>query len=368
MTQERLLDLDEASAEAPSSLLPAKTNLVLEKKIEKEVVRKGTKRTSDSARIQQRKRQKKYLAPSSEGESALTSAEDKPEESRECGFVKSSRPKKTSRDVQKTAPKRGERIVESGDEEIDEIVAVSQATVKKTSPRSQKTATLLEETVDKDQEGDKPKSDRTNSKIGARGKGVAKTPPTAGSESELSIVLDELPVPKKNRSSKKDLNKSTSSKKAKGPKDLTVDEAEVKRLQSQLHKCGIRKIWGVELKNYGNDSKAKIRHLRQMLRDAGMEGRFSEAKAVEIREMRELQADLEAVQDGDLKWGMGRGSRSSKNKRSMAVDIMTEEVNEDDDGSSGHGESISGGLKVRKGIPRAKLDLEFLGGEESDSE
>jgi hypothetical protein len=41
-----------------------------------------------------------------------------------------------------------------------------------------------------------------------------------------------------------------------------------------------------------------------MLRDAGMEGRYSLEKAKIIREKRELQADLEMVQEGAKRWGM----------------------------------------------------------------
>ena len=49
--------------------------------------------------------------------------------------------------------------------------------------------------------------------------------------------------------------------------------------------------------------KAKIKHLKEMLKDAGMDGRYSEQKANAIKERRELEADLEAVQQGNKQWG-----------------------------------------------------------------
>ena len=67
-------------------------------------------------------------------------------------------------------------------------------------------------------------------------------------------------------------------------------------------KCGIRKVWGKELKPY-ETSRAKIKHLKEMLTDAGMTGRFSVEKASQIKEARELAADIEAVQEGAERWG-----------------------------------------------------------------
>lgn len=40
-----------------------------------------------------------------------------------------------------------------------------------------------------------------------------------------------------------------------------------------------------------------------MLTDAGMTGRFSVEKASQIKEARELAADIEAVQEGAERWG-----------------------------------------------------------------
>jgi hypothetical protein len=375
--QKRLLELEEAGAEAPSSQPAAKSDPALTKKAQREAVKKGTKRSSDGPKAQPRKRQKREPSPSSEeDESALTSVEGTPEESVESDFSESPKPKKASKGAPKRAPKRGKEKVESSDEE-DEVVA--KTPVKKTSPKSQKKTTPRKKAVvaDDEAEDNKLDPDSEESEAEAQDKQEAETQAAADSESELSVVLDESPKRKPRTTKPNSKTKSTAPQKAapkaKGPGDLTPDEAEVKLLQSQLQKCGIRKIWGIELKRFGSDAKAKIRHLRQMLRDAGMEGRFSEAKAAEIKEMRELQADLEAVKEGDMKWGMGRGSRSTKNKKSMAVDLATdgeeeEEKDDDEDEDSGHKRrSRSASVKGRERVPRAKMDLAFLG-DESDSD
>lgn len=118
-------------------------------------------------------------------------------------------------------------------------------------------------------------------------------------ESDLSSVLDE-PQPKKSRK-----KKSTSPKpkaKATTTKTLSPDEEEIKRLQSWLLKCGIRKLWHRELASFETD-KAKIKHLKTMLEEAGMSGRPSAEKARQIKEARELKAELEAATEFNKTWG-----------------------------------------------------------------
>ncbi|KAF2152496.1 hypothetical protein K461DRAFT_313178 [Myriangium duriaei CBS 260.36] len=142
------------------------------------------------------------------------------------------------------------------------------------------------------------------------------------SKSELSDVKDE-PPPKKWGKRASDSNKKaakpTKSKPAKTSKDadLSPDEQEIKRLQGWLIKCGIRKMWHKELAPY-DSNKAKIKHLKGMLEDAGMTGRYSQEKATAIKEQRELAADLEAVQEGNKTWGMGSGSEDEKEESDSA--------------------------------------------------
>jgi hypothetical protein len=126
------------------------------------------------------------------------------------------------------------------------------------------------------------------------------------SESDMSVVVDEGPKPKrrKRKSSEPAERGAKKSKASKSKAEAEVDpnEAEIRRLQGWLVKCGIRKMWWKELKPY-ESSNAKIKHLKGMLSDAGMTGRYSIEKATQIKEARELAADIEAVKEGAQRWG-----------------------------------------------------------------
>ncbi|KAK5263462.1 hypothetical protein LTR99_008916 [Exophiala xenobiotica] len=125
------------------------------------------------------------------------------------------------------------------------------------------------------------------------------------SESEMSVLLDEEPQPKNKRKQKEPSDqkaKKSKTTKGKPEAELDADQAEIRRLQGWLVKCGIRKLWGKELKPY-ETPRAKIKHLKEMLAEAGMTGRYSQEKANQIKEARELAADIEAVQEGAERWG-----------------------------------------------------------------
>jgi len=146
------------------------------------------------------------------------------------------------------------------------------------------------------------------------------------SESSMSSLLDEPPA-KKKRQKKSDAPKTSKTKAAtktksapkKDAKELSPDEEEIKRLQGWLVKCGVRKVWGKELKPF-ETPKAKIAHLKGMLADVGMTGRYSVDKARQIKEQRELAADLEAVTDFDKKWGQ-KEEGGRKGKGDVATDL-----------------------------------------------
>lgn len=143
------------------------------------------------------------------------------------------------------------------------------------------------------------------------------------SDSDMSILIDEPPKTKRQKktsSAKAKPTKPAASKsKSKEDKDVDPHEAEIKRLQGWLVKCGIRKLWGKELKPF-DTPKAKANHLRDMLKDAGMDGRYSVEKARQIKERRELAADLEAVQEGAKRWGQSdsEDDGDSRPKRRLA--------------------------------------------------
>ena len=162
------------------------------------------------------------------------------------------------------------------------------------------------------------------------------------SESDMSELIDEGPM-KKGRKRKSDVSetqkgsktsKSKRKEKAAKPQDIDPDTEEIKRLQGWLIKCGIRKMWYKELAPF-ETSKAKMRHLKEMISDAGMTGRYSAEKASEIKESRELQADLEAVQAGAKQWGTAESEgedESGRPRRRLARGLQGLDFLNDDDG------------------------------------
>ena len=175
-----------------------------------------------------------------------------------------------------------------------------------------------------------------SAKPSAKAKGAT----TVISESEMSEVLDEAPKGKgrkRKTDSAKPTAKKTETSKIKKPLEQSTDpEAEeIKRLQGWLIKCGIRKMWHRELAPY-NTSKAKVVHLKKLLADAGMTGRYSIEKATQIKEERELQADLEAVQEGAKQWGKaesdGDEANSDRPKRRLARGLQELDFLNDEDG------------------------------------
>lgn len=181
----------------------------------------------------------------------------------------------------------------------------------------------------------------------------AKIPPPADkgevSESELSSLLDESPAKNKRQKKASAVRKKEPAKpKAKAASKTAddPDQAEIKRLQSWLVKCGIRKVWSKELARF-DTSKEKIRHLKGMLSDVGMDGRYSDERAAKIKEKREFAKDLEAIQEGEAAWGTtedtgGRPRRRAAAARPLPVQKIefsddeeeSEQNNDDDDDSS----------------------------------
>ncbi|KAK7187342.1 hypothetical protein DPSP01_002473 [Paraphaeosphaeria sporulosa] len=168
------------------------------------------------------------------------------------------------------------------------------------------------------------------------------TPPLAakdeGGDSDLSSVIDDSPVKKRKRNTEKPA-KAVSGAKAKAqPKAKAAkteddpDQAEIKRLQGWLVKCGIRKVWGKELAKC-DTSKDKIRHLKGMLNDAGMDGKYSVEKAAKIKEQREFAKDLEEIQAGAAAWGdsisTGRPRRAAA--RAAPPVILAEDSDDEDE-------------------------------------
>ena len=77
-------------------------------------------------------------------------------------------------------------------------------------------------------------------------------------------------------------------------------------------------MWGRELAKFST-TQERINHLRGMLAEIGMTGRYSNEKAKKIKEERELAADLEAVQEGAKAWG-AESSEQMKTRSSRTVE------------------------------------------------
>ncbi|ERF72987.1 hypothetical protein EPUS_05068 [Endocarpon pusillum Z07020] len=161
-----------------------------------------------------------------------------------------------------------------------------------------------------------PVQDHTESEVSDAPDAPATVNDVEASDSELSVLIDEDPPPKKKRkgssaaAEKRGRKPSAPKAKATDADINDPDQAEIKRLQGWLVKCGIRKLWGKELKSY-ESSKAKIKHLKEMLADAGMTGRYSIEKASQIKEARELKADIEAVKEGAERWGKEKDAKGA---------------------------------------------------------
>ncbi|KAF1361784.1 hypothetical protein EJ07DRAFT_164274 [Lizonia empirigonia] len=169
---------------------------------------------------------------------------------------------------------------------------------------------------------------------------TAITPPTKEkgdvSDSEMSSLLDESPA--KNKRQKK--APATGKKEPAKPKAKAAsktaddpDQAEIKRLQSWLIKCGIRKVWSKELAKF-DTPKEKIKHLKEMLSDAGMDGRFSDEKAAKIKEKREFAKDLEAIKEGEASWGHTEDMGGRLRRRAAARPAPVQKIEFSDDGES----------------------------------
>ncbi|KAK8183177.1 hypothetical protein HDK77DRAFT_303742 [Phyllosticta capitalensis] len=224
-------------------------------------------------------------------------------------------PRKRAPAQPKSASRKKRKVSVESDESADEAVHSVEETVTG--------AAKLDQHSDADSDVEQPKPEEPESKhaevkddgsdddeadgpvVSAR-KSSEPSDKTADSESELSSLLDEAPPPKAKRQKKSASVEKKPAKtkvtKVKQEKEVDPQDAEIKRLQGWLVKCGIRKVWGKELKPF-TTPREKISHLKGMLKDAGMDGRYSVEKARQIKERRELAADLEAVQEGNKKWG-----------------------------------------------------------------
>ncbi|KAJ3561178.1 hypothetical protein NP233_g10356 [Leucocoprinus birnbaumii] len=107
-----------------------------------------------------------------------------------------------------------------------------------------------------------------------------------GSDSELSVLIDE--TPKRKRKSKAE--KAVKGK-AKKSESLSKDEETIKKLKGLVAACGIRKVWSKVFQGLDTPSQ-QIKKLKEILHELGMTGRMSMEKAKAIREKREFEQEL----------------------------------------------------------------------------
>ena len=146
-------------------------------------------------------------------------------------------------------------------------------------------------------------------------------------------MLDESPAKGKRQKKATAVKKRDPAKPNSKPASKVADDpdqAEIKRLQSWLIKCGIRKVWSKELAKC-DSSKEKIRHLKGMLSDAGMGGRYSDEKAAKIKEKREFAKDLEAIQEGEAAWGTAEDTGGRPRRRAAARPVPVQKIEFSDD-------------------------------------
>lgn len=333
----------------------------------------GVKRSSPSANPPAAKRQKKSAPAKRKPAKKVESESDLSEEEAEASETEAEH----SEDEEPTPRRKGSKQATKDDSESD-LSDLGSSEEDKPKPKRKTSTKPKPKPKSKTSESElsEPSGDEEADEIAVASKtdkaqSETKTGDIIDSESELSSVIDEPPPKKRGKAAASSKGSSKQSSARAPPKQLSADEEEIKKLQGHLVKCGIRKIWGIELKQYGDDSKAKIRHLRRMLTDAGMTGRFSEARAKEIKEQRELMADLEAVTDMNALWGSagagGRASRSKAPKKSLREASDDEDGESDDDNEDKGGDDDDDEAKANSRVSKRMADLAFLG-DDSESD
>ncbi|CAG8477632.1 26105_t:CDS:10 [Dentiscutata erythropus] len=117
-------------------------------------------------------------------------------------------------------------------------------------------------------------------------------------------------------------------------------EATIKELKAFIVKCGVRKVWSRELADCDSIS-SQINRLNKILSDLGIKGRPTLEKCKKIRERRELEAELNSMDVGniisdDIKEGRkARASRGIFNPTGRRIIRAKRQIEEEtDDGAS----------------------------------
>ncbi|KAI8141001.1 hypothetical protein BJV82DRAFT_620416 [Fennellomyces sp. T-0311] len=176
---------------------------------------------------------------------------------------------------------------------------------------------------------------------------------------------------KKEKSPPKDKDSSdgeTATKKPKGrkkPEDKkknSPSEEKIERLKTYIRKCGVRKKWVAEFEGLTTQGQ-KIKKLESILKDLGVEGQPSLKKCEQVKQERELKADIAGLDTENILVDEGNGRRSTRRsqpaKRKRHIAASDDEDDEDEERNSS--------TKVAK-TSSPGLDLSFLGDQSSDSD
>lgn len=334
------------------------------------------------------------------------------------------RKRKAAAPAQKATPqKRAKKVVTSDEEGSDDDAERSPSDIDAT-PRNKKNGlgrarkVITEDSEDEDEDSapvarvktvQKAASDSEMSELEdntppPKKNGTSRTK-KAISDSEMSELEDDTPPPKKKAGRRKraptdsemsELEDDPPRKKARGrtkktsspsqtrahpgPKPRkasaapdTPSEAEIKRLQGWLNKCGMRKGWHRERAKY-DTSKEYIQHLKAMLSEAGMTGKFSAEKAQQIKANRELAQEIKAAQDYNSWWGQGEDAASIGRPRRAAaraagtLKLETPKFSDDEEGDEEEEQNDDDDEDVKMSDVEDGGDDEGDDGKESESE
>jgi hypothetical protein len=108
------------------------------------------------------------------------------------------------------------------------------------------------------------------------------------------LKFQEASKPKKAKTLTLATSKTLDDPKKVEKKGKSDGEATIDRLKTYIFKCGVRKVWKKELD--GLSTKQSIARLDEILRSLGMEGRPTLEKCSAIKERREFEEELKAVE------------------------------------------------------------------------
>jgi hypothetical protein len=360
--KKRSKDIITAAVDEPESPAKAKPKAGRKRKSD-EPAKKPTKRAKKSPVVESEEDDDDMDESMGEENEEEEEEEEKPKRKPRAQAKAKPPPKAKAKPKPKTKAKTSSPVVESDEDEENE------------APKVEPEAKAA--TIDSEAEDEQPQTSETLKPDDEKSTSTPKPsdPADEDNDSDMSVLIDDPPPKKKGGRAKKSTSPGTTTKKttkkaattAASSKDLSPDDEEIKRLQSWLIKCGIRKLWHRELADDKfPTSKAKIAHLKSMLTDAGMTGRFSAEKAKSIKESRELEAELEAARDFEEKFGTGgRGRRAKKN--SIVKDQGSDDEDDGDEGEQEDGEKAEGAKRPGgRLLPKGLVDFGDSGDDGSD--